>query len=85
MRVGLAEHLFKNETLLEETIQTAIEDRSILVDDLAFHTAVHEWTNILELGDRKAYEKHFEATKRFLSDRLTEGREKSNLLFSKLA
>lgn len=85
LRVGLAEYLFKNEALLEETIQTAIEDRSILVDDLAFHTAVHEWTNILELGDRKAYEKHFEATKRFLSDRLSEGREKSNLLFSKLA
>ena len=85
LRVGLAEYLFKNEDLLKETIETAIEDRSILVDDLAFHTAVHEWTNILELGDKKAYEKHFEATKRFLSDRLIEGREKSNLLFSKLS
>ncbi len=84
LRVGLAEYLFLNEALLNETIETAIKDKSALIDDLAFHTAVHEWTNILELGDKKAYEQHFEATKRFLGPRLEEGRNKSNQLISRI-
>ncbi len=84
LRVGLAEYLFLNQDLLNETIETALRDKSILKDDLAFHTAVHEWTNILELGDKKAYEKHFDATKRFLSERLEEGKLKSNELIAKL-
>lgn len=84
LRVGLAEYLFLNEDLLNESIDAAINDKSILVDDLAFHTAVHEWSNILELGDKKAYVKHFEATQRFLGERLIEGRNQSNILISRL-
>ena len=84
LRVGLAEYLFLNQDILNETIETALRDKSILKDDLAFHTAVHEWTNILELGDKKAYEKHFDATKRFLSERLDEGKLKSSELIAKL-
>ncbi len=84
LRVGLAEYLFLNQDILNETIETALRDKSILKDDLAFHTAVHEWTNILELGDKKAYEKHFDATKRFLSERLEEGKLKSSELIAKL-
>ena len=84
LRVGLAEYLFLNNELLEETIETALKDKTNIVDDLAFHTAVHEWTNILELGDKKAYEQHFNATKRFLAPRLEEGRIKSNELISRI-
>lgn len=84
LRVGLAEYLFLNDDLLEETIETAIKDKSNIIDDLAFHTAVHEWTNILELGDKKAYEQHFDATKKFLAPRLEEGRRKSNELISRI-
>jgi prephenate dehydrogenase (NADP+) len=84
LRVGLAEYLFLNEDLLNETLVAALKDKSILKDDLAFHTAVHEWTNILELGDKRAYEKHFEATKRFLKPRLEEGRLKSSELIARL-
>lgn len=84
LRVGLAEYLFLNDDLLEETINTALQDKSIIQDDLAFHTAVHEWTNILELGDKNAYLKHFEATKKFLAPRLEEGRSKSTALINRL-
>jgi len=84
LRVGLAEYLFLNQDLLDETIQTALKDKSILKDDLAFHTAVHEWSNILELGDKKAYEQHFEATKKFLKPRLEYGREMSSQLIARL-
>jgi prephenate dehydrogenase (NADP+) len=84
LRVGMAEYLFLNDDLLEESIQAALYDKSIRGDDLAFHTAVHEWANIVELGDKESYRQHFEATKSFLSDRLDEGRQKSNLLIAKL-
>ncbi|WP_367915158.1 prephenate dehydrogenase/arogenate dehydrogenase family protein [Leadbetterella sp. DM7] len=84
LRVGLAEYLFYNEDLLRESLETALTDRSNYIDDLAYHTAVHEWTNILEIGDRRTYEKHFTATSRFLGDRLQEGRDKSTLLLNRL-
>src|SRR5690606_5702298 len=84
LRVGLAEYLFYNQDLLMESLNTALTDPSNYMDDLAYHTAVHEWTNILEIGDKKTYEKHFTATSRFLGDRLEEGREKSTLLLNRL-
>lgn len=84
LRVGMAEYLFLNENLLEETIKAALFDKSIRGEDLAFHTAVHEWANIVEMGDKESYRKHFEATKSYLSDRLEEGRTKSSLLIAKL-
>ncbi len=84
LRVGLVEYLCKNEDLLNETIETAVFDKSIRKDDLTYHTAVHEWANILTLGDEKAYEKHFDETKRFLAPRLAEGLELSNRLIKKL-
>jgi len=84
LRVGLAEYLFYNEDLLRESLETALTDKSNYIDDLAYHTAVHEWTNILEIGDRRTYEKHFTATSRFLGDRLQEGRDKSTLLLNRL-
>lgn len=84
LRVGLAEYLFHNDKLLEESLETAIEDKSNYIDDLAYHTAVFEWANILEIGDRSIYEKHFKATRDFLKDRLQEGREKSSVLLNRL-
>jgi prephenate dehydrogenase (NADP+) len=84
LRVGLAEYLFLNEGLLEESLECATRDKSYFIDDLAYHTAVHEWTNILELGDKRAYEKQFLATSKFLGERLQEGRDKSTLLLNRL-
>lgn len=84
LRVGMAEYLFLNDDLLEETIETATNDISIRADELSFHTAVQEWANIVEIGNAHSYEKHFEKTKLFLKDRLEEGREKSSMLIAKL-
>lgn len=84
LRVGLAEYLFLNEDLLLESLRTAVSQKENFIDDLAYHTAVHEWTNILEIGDKKAYEKQFLATSSFLSDRLEEGRRNSTILLNKI-
>lgn len=84
LRLGIAEYLFRDEELLEETIQTALYDKSIRKDDLEFHTAVHEWASIIGYGDMKGYKAHFEEAKNFFSDRLEMGRLLSAELISQL-
>lgn len=77
LRLGIAEYLFKNEDLLEESIQTALYDKSIRGDDLEFHSAVREWSSIINYGDMEGYKKHFNQVQAFFSDRLTEGQKQS--------
>lgn len=84
LRLGIAEYLFKNEELLEETIQTALYDKSIRKDDLEFHTAVHEWASIIGYGDMKGYKAHFEAAKAFFGERLLPARELSSEMIKQL-
>lgn len=84
LRLGIAEYLFKDEELLEETIQAALYDKTIRKDDLAFHTAVHEWASIIEYGDMAGYKAHFEAAKDFFSTRLAAARTLSTALISQL-
>ncbi len=84
LRLGIAEYLFKNEELLEETIQAALYDKSIRKDDLEFHTAVHEWASIIGYGDMKGYKAHFEAAKSFFDGRLEKARKLSTEMIAKL-
>lgn len=86
LRLGIAEYLFKNEELLEETINTALFCKNIRKDDLEFHTAVHEWASIIDYGDMVGYKAHFEAAKLFFEGRLEEGRKLSaNMINSLMA
>lgn len=84
LRLGIAEYLFKDEELLEETIKAALYDKSIRKDDLEFHTAVHEWASIIGYGDMKGYKAHFEAAKVFFEGRLEKARALSAEMISKL-
>lgn len=84
LRLGIAEYLFKNDAMLEESIQTALFDKSIRGDDLEFHTAVHEWASIIGYGDIKGYKAHFEAAKTFFADRLSDGRDLSAEMIRRL-
>jgi prephenate dehydrogenase (NADP+) len=70
LRLGIAEYLFKNDEMLEESIQAALYDKTIRADDLEFHTAVHEWAAIISYGDMDGYKEHFETAKSFFSNRL---------------
>lgn len=85
LRLGIAEYLFKNEALLEETIQTALYDKSIRADDLEFHSAVREWASIIEYGDMEGYISHFNQVKEFFADRLMDGAIQSTRLIEKLS
>jgi prephenate dehydrogenase (NADP+) len=85
LRLGIAEYLFKNPDLLEESIRTALHDRSIRGDDLEFHSAVREWSTIIGNGDAAGYKNQFEGTKLFFKDRLEEGMKKSGELIRRLS
>jgi prephenate dehydrogenase (NADP+) len=84
LRVGMAEYLFLNEDRLNETIETALFDKSVRGEDLAFHSSVHEWANIVSTGNKEAYKRHFEETSSFLQPRLEEGRMLSSQLIERL-
>lgn len=84
LRLGIAEYLFKSEDLLEESIETALHDKSIRADDLEFHSAVREWASIIEYGDMDGYINHFNQVKDFFSHRLEEGARKSAKLIDQL-
>jgi prephenate dehydrogenase (NADP+) len=84
LRLGIVEYLFKNEELLEETIQTALFDRSIRGDDLEFHTAVREWSSIIKYKDMEGYKTHFREAKTFFEPLLEKGRTQSAKLINRL-
>lgn len=84
LRLGIAEYLFKNEELLEESIVTALYDKTIRGDDLEFHSAVREWSAIIGYGDMEGYKKHFKEVQSFFDGRLEEGNKQSAELIRRL-
>jgi prephenate dehydrogenase (NADP+) len=84
LRLGIAEYLFKDEALLEESIETALYDKTIRGDDLEFHSAVREWSAIIGYGDMEGYKKHFNDVQTFFSHRLEEGKVQSAELIRRL-
>jgi prephenate dehydrogenase (NADP+) len=84
LRLGIAEYLFKNEDLLEESIVTALYDKTIRGDDLEFHSAVREWSSIIGYGDMEGYKKHFNDVQSFFKGRLEEGNKQSAELIRRL-
>ncbi len=85
LRLGIAEYLFKNESLLNESINAALYDKSIRADDLEFHSAVREWASIIGYGDMDGYISHFNEVKAFFNDRLQQGARESARLINKLS
>jgi prephenate dehydrogenase (NADP+) len=84
LRLGIVEYLFRNEELLEESIQAAIYNKQIRTDDLEFHSAVREWSSIIGYGDINGYKQHFNDAKLFFGDRVIQGRQQSTELISRL-
>jgi prephenate dehydrogenase (NADP+) len=84
LRLGIAEYLFKNEDLLQESIETALYDKTIRGDDLEFHSAVREWSAIIGYGDMEGYKKHFNEVQAFFQGRLEEGNKQSAELIRRL-
>ncbi|MDP3882093.1 MAG: prephenate dehydrogenase [Nanoarchaeota archaeon] len=85
LRLGIAEYLWKNKELREESISALISDLTIREDDLAFIIATHEWASIVNRGDIQGYQQQFDETKEFFKNQIGEGMKRSNELIKKLA
>lgn len=84
LRLGIAELLFQNEELLEESIETSLYDKSIRAHDLEFHSAVREWSSLIIYGNMQGYQEHFNRTKLFFKDMLDQGKLQSAELVRRL-
>ncbi|KAJ2162995.1 prephenate dehydrogenase (NADP(+)) [Coemansia sp. RSA 552] len=84
MWLGIVEYLFCNQKMLEESIETALEDRYTQAEDLVFYTAVSEWGQCIALGSFEGYRERFERTAEFLRPKLEEGKDLSTMILRKL-
>jgi prephenate dehydrogenase (NADP+) len=84
LRLGIVEYLFRNKVMLEESINAALFDKGIRGDDLEFHSAVREWSSLIENSDMPGYKNQFEQAQKFFMDKIPEGKKKSEELIRRL-
>ncbi|KIV89978.1 hypothetical protein PV10_07329 [Exophiala mesophila] len=70
--LGVTEYLFRNDALLEEVINTAIEDNTFRSDDLEFTFAARAWSECVSFGSFDAYRDRFENIAQFFAPRFPE-------------
>lgn len=70
--LGVTEYLFRNEGLLNEVINTAINDHSFRSDDLEFTFAARAWSDCVSFGDFEAYRDRFETIQEYFAPRFPE-------------
>lgn len=70
--LGITEHLFRNEQLLNDAIDTAIDDESFRGDDLEFTFAARDWSNRISEGNMDGYRDQFEKIQEYFAPRFPE-------------
>lgn len=70
--LGVAEYLFLNEDLLEQSITSAIHDTWHRSDDLEFVVAARGWSQCVSFGSFEIYKRRFEETRSFFEGRFAE-------------
>ncbi|KAF2098096.1 prephenate dehydrogenase [Rhizodiscina lignyota] len=70
--LGIAEYLFRNPELLDEVIETAIEDDTFRADDLEFTFAARDWSDRVDLGNMDGYREKFEKVQQYFAPRFPE-------------
>ncbi|ORY14770.1 prephenate dehydrogenase [Clohesyomyces aquaticus] len=78
MWLGITEYLFRNETLLEEVIDIAIDDNTFRADDLEFTFAARDWSSRVSLGHFDGYRDKFEEIQRYFAPRFPEATRLGN-------
>ncbi|PQE22235.1 prephenate dehydrogenase protein [Rutstroemia sp. NJR-2017a WRK4] len=76
--LGVTEYLFRNSKLLDEVINTAIEDNTFRSDDLEFTFAARGWSECVEFGDFESWKDRFEKTQTFFAPRFAEATKVGN-------
>ncbi|KAH4103238.1 prephenate dehydrogenase [Parastagonospora nodorum] len=78
MWLGITEYLFRNPTLLEEAIETAIDDNTFRADDLEFTFAARDWSSRVDLGNFDGYREKFEKIQKYFEPRFPEATKLGN-------
>ena len=78
MWLGITESLFRNTALLEEAIDTAINDNTFRGDDLEFTFAARVWSQRVSLGHFDAYKEKVEGIKKYFGARFPEATKMGN-------
>ncbi|KAM0703151.1 hypothetical protein Q7P35_009089 [Cladosporium inversicolor] len=76
--LGIAEYLYRNEDLLNESIDNAITDNTHVADDLEFTFAARDWSNRVSLGNLEGYRNKFENIQSYFSPRFAEATKVGN-------
>lgn len=76
--LGITEYLFRKPDLLEEVINTAIEDNTFRADDLEFTFAARDWSERVSLGHMDGYREKFEQIQRYFAPRFPEATRLGN-------
>ncbi|KAF1921235.1 hypothetical protein BDU57DRAFT_509936 [Ampelomyces quisqualis] len=78
MWLGITEYLFRNPVLLEEAIDTAIDDNTFRADDLEFTFAARDWSSRVDLGNFDGYREKFEKIQKYFEPRFPEATKLGN-------
>lgn len=78
MWLGITEYLFRNPALLEEAIDTAIDDNTFRADDLEFTFAARDWSSRVRLGNFDGYRQKFERIQKYFEPRFPEATKLGN-------
>ncbi|KAI4135077.1 MAG: hypothetical protein LQ347_000972 [Umbilicaria vellea] len=70
--LGVTEYLFRKPALLDEVINTAIEDNTFRSDDLEFTFAARGWSDCVSFGDFSSYRDRFEKIQTYFAPRFPE-------------
>ncbi|QPG93902.1 hypothetical protein C2857_003444 [Epichloe festucae Fl1] len=84
LRLGVTEHLFRNAALLDETLRTAVEDKTYRSDDLEFTFAARGWAECVTLGHFETWEKRFVSTQDFFQPRFAEAKKVGDQMMKKV-
>ncbi|KAH0313191.1 Prephenate dehydrogenase, partial [Aureobasidium melanogenum] len=76
--LGITEYLFRNEELLEEVIDTAINDNTFRHDDLEFTFAARDWSERVSFGNMDGYRSKFEKIQSYFAPRFPEATRVGN-------
>ncbi|KAL1583085.1 hypothetical protein WHR41_08277 [Cladosporium halotolerans] len=76
--LGITEYLYRNEDLLNESIDNAITDSTFVADDLEFTFAARDWSNRVSLGNLDGYREKFEKIQQYFSPRFAEATKVGN-------
>ncbi|KAF2712383.1 Prephenate dehydrogenase [Pleomassaria siparia CBS 279.74] len=78
MWLGITEYLFRKPELLEECIDTAIEDNTFRADDLEFTFAARDWSSRVSFGHFDGYREKFEKIQQYFEPRFPEATRLGN-------